>query len=69
MYAKSKVEKIKTLFYHKFDELDDILKRKMDDLEKCAKDTGDVNLRIQSCEKKIKWIENIKIELDSILDI
>ena len=68
-YAKKQAKKIKGEFSKKFAELDDILKRKLQELEDCANDQKDVERRIKESQAKLKWLEEIQIKTKAILDI
>ena len=68
-YAKEQTKIIKTEFSKKFDELDRVLARKLNELEKCAKDRNNAELRIKETEAKLKWLENIQEKVNSILEI
>ena len=68
-YAKEQTKRIKNEFSKKFDELDDVLKCKLKDLEDCANDQKDVERRIRESQSKLKWLEEIQIKTKSILDI
>lgn len=68
-YAKEQTKRIKNEFSKKFDELDNVLKCKLKDLEDCANDQKDVERRIRESQSKLKWLEDIQIQTKSILDI
>ena len=68
-YAKEQTKKIKKDFYKKFTELDDVLKRKLRELEECANNQKDVERRIRESQSKLKWLEAIQVETKAILDI
>ena len=68
-YAKKQAKKIKGEFSKKFAELDDVLKRKLQELEDCANDQKDVERRIKESQAKLKWLEKIQIKTKAILDI
>lgn len=68
-YAKKQAKKIKSEFSKKFAELDDVLKRKLQELEDCANDQKDVERRIRESQAKLKWLEEIQIKTKAILDI
>ena len=68
-YAKKQAKKIKGEFSKKFAELDDVLKRKLQELEDCANDQKDVERRIKESQAKLKWLEEIQIKTKAILDI
>lgn len=68
-YAKKQAKKIKNEFSKKFAELDNVLKRKLKELEDCANDQKDVERRIRESQAKLKWLEEIQIKTKAILDI
>lgn len=68
-YAKSQARKIKQEFNKKFDELDEVLKKKMQELKDCANDRKDVECRIRESQAKLKWLEEIQFKTKAILDI
>lgn len=68
-YAKKQAQKIKTEFSKKFSELDEVLKRKLQELEVYAKDQEDVERRIRESQAKLQWLEAIQVKTKSILDI
>lgn len=68
-YAKDQTRKIKQEFSKKFKELDAVLTKKLDELEECANDKKDVECRIHNYQMKLKWLEDINLKINSILDI
>ena len=68
-YAKEQTVKIKQAFSQKFAELDKVLKKKLQELEECAKNNQDVERRIEESKGKLKWLEEIQAKVNSILDI
>lgn len=52
-----------------FKRLDDILKVKLTELESCATDKEKADERVRESERKLKWIEEIKAKVESILEI
>lgn len=69
MYAKAQTKKIKQEFFKKFSELDDVLKKKLQELEECAKDNENIERRIKESQEKLKWLEEIQTKTKAILDI
>lgn len=68
-YANEQSEKIKQNFSKKFEELDEVLKSKLQELENCANDNKETEQRIHESEDKLRWLENIQAKTRSILDI
>ncbi len=68
-YARSQTRKIKQEFSKKFDELDNVLKQKLRELEDCANDNRNIEKRIRKSQAKLKWLEDIQIKIKNILDI
>ncbi len=68
-YAKEQTRVIKKAFAEKFDELDNILKKKLDELEACARDNDNIEARIRETQEKLAWLERIQDKVNSILEI
>ena len=68
-YAKEQTRAIKKAFALKFDELDAVLKRKLDELEACAKDNENIEARIKETQERLAWLERIQEKVNSILEI
>lgn len=68
-YAKEQTRTIKRAFAQKFDELDAVLKKKLSELEACAKDNKNIEERIKETQKRLEWLEKIQTKVNSILDI
>ena len=68
-YAKEQTRAIKKAFAKKFDELDAVLKRKLDELEACAKDNANIEARIKKTQERLAWLERIQEKVNSILEI
>ena len=68
-HAKNECEKIVKHFNAEFNRLDHILKEKMNELEKCATDRDTAERKIKDATEKLAWLEGIKKEINSILEI
>lgn len=68
-HALKQSKKISSLFNEEFKNLDNILKDKLTELEMVAKDKERVEERILESECKLKWLEDIKEKVESILEI
>lgn len=68
-YAKEQTRAIKKAFAIKFDELDEVLKRKLGELEACAKDNANIEARIKETQDRLAWLERIQEKVNSILEI
>lgn len=68
-YAKEQAKIIKQEFSKKFEELDDVLNKKLKELEDCAKDNENVERKILESQSRLEWLENIKNNIEAILDI
>ena len=68
-YAREQANIIKNDFSEKFDELDVVLKKKLDELKACASDEKDVEERLEDSKYKLEWLENIQARVDDILEI
>lgn len=68
-YAKEQTRLVKRAFATKFDELDEVLKKKLDELEICAKDNANIEAKIKETQEKLDWLEKIQGKVNSILEI
>ena len=68
-YAVKQSNRIAKLFAEEFKKLDGVLKEKLSLLENYATDKDKAEERIKESECKIKWLEEIKSEVESILEI
>lgn len=68
-YAKEQTKVIKKAFAIKFDELDEILTKKLGELETCAKDNANIEVRIKETQDRLTWLEQIQEKVNSILEI
>ena len=68
-YTVKQSNHIAKLFEKEFKRLDDVLKEKLSELENYATDKEKAEERVKESEYKIKWLEEIKSEVKSILEI
>lgn len=68
-YAKSQTKNVKDEFKKKFDELNEVLKKKLQELKDYTKDSEDVEAKIKESQRKLKWLEDIQVKTKAILDI
>lgn len=68
-YAKEQSDNIKVFFGEKFTELDNLLNEKLIQLEACARNNEDVEKVIESTKKRLKWLEDIQIRMQEILNV
>lgn len=68
-YAKEKTRYIKEFFNCRFDELNNILKEKLNELKLCATDEKLAEERLAESRKRLEWLEAIQEKVNSILDI
>ena len=68
-YAGRQAKVIKDYFKDKFDELDEILMGKLEELNNCNKDKEEVAKNLADSEGKLAWLEDIKKKMDDILEI
>lgn len=68
-YAKQQSREIKKAFAKKFDELDEVLSNKLKELEECAKDNANLEVRIKEMEARLAWLESIQEKVNNILEI
>ena len=67
--AEKRARKIAEDFKKEFKRLDSVVQQKMNELEDCATDKTIAEQRIKESENKLKWLENIKSEMEKILEI
>ncbi len=68
-YALKQSNRIAKRFEKEFKRLDDVLKQKLAELESYAIDKEKAEERIKESEHKLAWLETIKVEVESILEI
>lgn len=68
-YAKKQTALIKKEFAKKFDELDAVLQSKLKELEVCAKDNENIEVRIKETQERLDWLEKIQNKVNGILEI
>lgn len=68
-YALKQSNKISSIFTQEFERLDDLLKNKLNELKSYAMDKDQAEKRIKESEKRLKWLEKIRDEVESILEI
>lgn len=68
-YATKQSVNILRAFKKEFEKLDNILKEKLNQLKSYATDRTLAEARIQESEERLEWLESIKAEVESILDI
>lgn len=68
-YAQKQAENIKTVFKKEFKKLDELLAKKLRELEEFARDERDTARRIRESEEKLKWLQTIMADTDDILNI
>lgn len=68
-YADTQIENVKIQFSELFDELDDIIRQKYTELERCATDQKTKEEELEKNRKLLSWIEANKNEIESILNI
>lgn len=68
-YAIQQSQRIAEYFNKEFERLDDILKQKLLELENYAIDKTKAEERIKETEERLKWLEEIKDRVTSILEI
>lgn len=56
-------------FKTEFKRLDEVLKKKLSELERYATDQENAEAYMKECEDKLKWLDNIKGQVESILEI
>lgn len=68
-FAQAQIKSMKLQFSHMFTELDNIIKEKYDELERCATDQTEKEAKLQENEKLLSWIEACTAEINTILDM
>lgn len=68
-HALQQSRKILEIFAQEFKKLDNLLKKKLNELESYATDKEKAEARVREAEEKLKWLEQIKNEVESILEI
>lgn len=68
-YAKAQTKNVQDDFKKKFDELDEVLKKKLQELTDYTNDSKDVDAKIKESQDKLKWLEDIQAKTKAILDI
>lgn len=68
-FAEDQIEGIKSQFSEKFDELDDTIQQKYQELEDCSKDQESKAAELENNRKILGWIEACKMEIDSALEM
>lgn len=68
-YAKAETKRIKEAFASKFDELDKLLKAKLNELKECATDEKKAQQKLEEAQRRLDWLEEIHRKVNAILDI
>lgn len=68
-YTKKQTERIKQYFDKQFDELDQALKKKLQELSDYKADAKNAERAIADSEQKKKWLEGIQKDMNRILNI
>lgn len=68
-YAKDQTLFIKKEFHKKFDELDVVLQKKLDELKLYAIDVENTDVLIKKTQEKLAWLEKIQVKIESILEV
>jgi len=68
-YAKETTKRIKMDFAGKFDELDEILKEKLNELKECASDEKEAQKKLEEAQRRLNWLNDIQKKVDAILEI
>ena len=69
VHALKQANRVAGIFNKEFKRLDDVLKCKLEELKSFAVDQEKAEERIKESESKLKWLEKIKSEVESILEI
>lgn len=67
--AKKQVEELKKAFKKKFVELDSILQKKISEVKEYRMSSGEMEKELKEIESRQTWLNEIRKEIDNILDI
>ena len=68
-YAEKQSKKIAESFKKEFEKLDLLLKNKLNELKSYATNKQKAEERIRESERRLQWLEEIRSEVESILEI
>lgn len=68
-YAKESTKEIREYFSKKFDELDELLQEKLDDLKKYTSDEEKAQLELEKVQNRLNWLNEIQDKINKILEI
>lgn len=68
-YAKETTERVKKQFEKKFDELDILLGKKLNELRSCAADKAQAQRAVEEAQQKMAWLQKIQSRVNAILEI
>lgn len=68
-HALKESKQIVAYYKKQFEQLDNVLSNKLDEIKKCATDKEDAEKRLRESEEKLEWLKNIKNKVESILEI
>lgn len=68
-FASEQVDRMKEQFAHIFEELDELIAAKYEELERCATDQTEKEATLAANQKLLEWIEQKMNEINSILDM
>ncbi|MBN1065540.1 dynamin family protein [Clostridium botulinum] len=68
-YAKKQSREVKKYFIKQFDDIDKVLKDKLNELEKYATDRKSIEEALNESKNKLSWLENIQNKVKEILEV
>ena len=68
-YIKNQSNKITESFDEEFKRLNSVIKEKLVEINSCIIEKKKVEKNIIELQDKLKWLKNIKIDIESILEI
>lgn len=68
-HALKESKQIVAYYKKQFEQLDNVLFNKLDEIKKCATDKEDAEKRLRESEEKFEWLKYIKNKVESILEI
>jgi hypothetical protein len=68
-YAKKEAKRIKEAFEQRFEELDILLSKKLDELKACATDEQRAQKQLEEAQSRLEWLDDIYSRVNAILEI
>ena len=68
-YAKKEAKRVREDFEKKFNELDKLLSKKLEDLKACATDEKKAQKKLEEAQARLEWLDDIHNRVNAILEI